>query len=230
MVSVVSIEYEVRSDDSYSHTASAAEAREILRVRWGVEGAHAGVLVYEADRCRVEVELGSKDGTTEGGRIQWVGLRVPAGARLESATRAVEIGMSLGRGLGWRLFDPQSDAYVEPSDLEPGPDWREAVAQLIGEVRGETGKALGRRLWLRGRRQSLRSIGEIAFGAALVTVVSGWLFGFRPEQRPGLAVAIMASVTALIVAGDIVLDVLGEVHTAARERVGSGPDQGSRGR
>jgi hypothetical protein len=69
---------------------------------------------------------------------------------------------------------------------------------------------LGRRLWLRGRRQSLRSIGEIAFGAALVTVASGWLFGFRPEQRPGLAVAIMASVTALIVAGDIVLDVLGE--------------------
>ncbi len=150
----MSIEYEVRSDDSYSHTASAAEAREILRVQWGVEGARAGVLVYEADRCRVEIELGSEGGTPEDGRIQWVGLRVPAGARLESAARAVEIGMSLGRGLGWRLFDPQSDAYVEPSDLEPGPEWREAVAQLIGEVRGERAKALGKRLWLALRLSS----------------------------------------------------------------------------
>jgi hypothetical protein len=223
----MSIEYEVRSDDSYSHTASAAEAREILRVRWGVEDVVAEVLVHEANGCRVEIELGSDDETKQDGRIQWVGLRVPAGARLESATRAVEIGMSLGQGLGWRLFDPQSDSYLEPSDLEPGPRLREAVAQLIRDVRGETARALGTRLWLRGRRQSLRSFAEITFGAALVAVASGWLFGFRLEQRPGLTLALIVGVTALVVAGDIVLDVLGEVHTAASKRAGAGPDRGA---
>jgi len=214
----MSIEYEVRSDDSYSHTAPVADAREILRVRWGVEDIVAEVLVYEANGCRVEIELGANHGTKQDGRIQWVGLRVPAGARLESATRAVEIGMSLAQGLGWRLFDPQSDSYLEPSDLEPGPRLREAVAQLIREVRGQTARALGTRLWLRGRRQSLRSFGEITFGAVLVAVTSGWLFGFRLAQRPGLTLAIIVGVTALVVAGDIVLDVLGDVHTAASKR------------
>jgi hypothetical protein len=217
----VSLEYEVRSDDSYSRTAPAAEVRRLLRERWGVEEAESTVLLYEADRCLVEIELGRREGAADPDRIQWVGLRVPAGARLESATRAIEIAMSVAQLLGWRLLDLQTDEHLEPSDLEPSPGWRDALAQLAREVGAEPVTALAKRLWLRGRRQSLRSIGEIAFGAALVAVVSGWLLGFRVEERPGLALGITAFVTALVVAADIVLDVLGEVHAAASARSGS---------
>lgn len=177
----MSIEYEVRSDDEYSRPASAAKARAMLGERWGVNEGPAGVLLYDAERCLVEIELGSNEPMTENGSIQWVGLRVPAGARLESATRAIAIGMSLGQELDWRLYDPQSDRYVLPSDMEPGPPLRDALAQLAAEVRAESRSALARRLWLRGRRQSLRSIGEIAFGAVLVAFLSGWLFRLSPR-------------------------------------------------
>lgn len=219
----MSIEYEVRSDDAYSRHVSAVVAREILQAHWYVKGSLDSGFLYEGDQCHVEIQFGSEDESTEDS-IDWIGLRIPAGARLESATRAVEIGMTLAQGLGWRLFDPQSDTYVEASDLLPGPPLREALAQLAREVKDESARALGRRLWLRGRRQSLRSIGEIAFGALLLVFVSDRLFGFGFAQRPGPSVGLIAGLTALIVMADILLDVLGEIHTAAGARSGSRPN------
>jgi hypothetical protein len=213
----VSIEYEVRSDDSYSRHVSASVARGILQANWNVTESSAGFFLYQGGRCHVEIELGAEDAASPG-EVQWVGLRVPAGAKLESATRAVELGISLAQQLGWRLFDAQSGSYIQASDLLPPPPFREAIVQLGRDVISEPVRSLGTRVWLRGRRQSLRSIGAIAFGALLLVFVSDRFIGFGFGERLGLSFALVAGVSTLIVVGDILLDVLGEVRTEADAR------------
>jgi len=48
------------------------------------------------------------------------------------------------------------------------------------------------------------------------------LFGFRFAERLALSVALIVGLTTLIVFADILLDVIGEVHTEADARRGSG--------
>ena len=218
----MSIEYEVRSEDDQAPPVPVSAVLEILR-RWELREGRNGLRVYDADQCHVEVSWGLEDADPNTSTINWVGLRVPAGAKLESADRAVAIAVSLAQGLGWRVFDPQSDRYLDPDEPEPASSLRADVARLLAEVRGESTAVLAKRLWLRARRQSLRSIGEIAFGAAVVTGVSGRLLGIRAEERLGLTLAIVAGLTAIIVCADIVLDVLGEIHAAAKTPQGTPP-------
>jgi hypothetical protein len=101
----VSIEYEVRSDDDYSRHVTSSVARELVQAHPGVRDSSVDGFLYQADRCCVEIQLGA-EGKNSQDTVQWIGLRIPAGARLESATRAVEIGMALARNLGWRLIRP----------------------------------------------------------------------------------------------------------------------------
>jgi hypothetical protein len=217
----VSVDFEVRSDDDYSRQAPASEARTLLAERWGVKDQGDGMLVYDRDKCHVEVTLGTGETAVQGaGNIRCIGLRVPAGARFESGKRAVEIGIGLAQALGWRLHDPQGDRYIDPGELEPGRPLREEIAQLAAEVRREPAGRLMRRLWARTRRQSFRSVAEIAFGGTAVGLLCGRVSGLGMLERPELTLGIAVVVTVLVVGADIVVDVVGEIHTD----VGGGAD------
>ena len=213
----MSIEYEVRSDDSYSRHVPASVASELLQANVDVTASPGGGYLYQAGRCYVEIELGAENEGNDD-TVRWIGLRVPAGAPLESANTAVEIGIKLAQGLEWRLFDPQSDSYIQPSDLLPPPPFRDALMQLVQDVKSAPRQALWTRVWLRARRQSLGSIGQIAFGALLLVFVSDRFLGFGFGERLGLSLMLVASVSTLIIVADILLDVLGEVRTEADAR------------
>ena len=56
----MSIEYEVRSDDSYSRHVSALVARELLEAHWDVKGRPDVGFLYQGDRCHVEIQFGAE--------------------------------------------------------------------------------------------------------------------------------------------------------------------------
>jgi hypothetical protein len=82
----VSIEYEVRSDDDFSRDAPRSVVRQLLDATPHVRDA-GDAFVYEDGRCCVEIDFGA-EGLDSPDRVSWIGLRVPAGAKLDSATRA----------------------------------------------------------------------------------------------------------------------------------------------
>jgi F0F1-type ATP synthase assembly protein I len=147
--------------------------------------------------------------------------------------------MALAGELGWRVFDPQRDDYVDPSELEPGPSAQQTVGRLAAEIRTAGSSQLRRRTMHRLRRQSLMGVFfplVLGVGAA---VVLGWLFRFSIETRPWLFVSITLFVGLGLIVLDVGSDVLGEIHQqAVRDRrpeqhpaaeQGIGPDgRGSR--
>lgn len=213
----MSLEYEVRSDDDYSRDVPTSVVRELLRASAQLSEGLDGSFLHEREGYLLEIDFGAETINADD-RVQWISLRVPAGARLSSATRAIEIGGRLAQDLGWRLFDPQSGLYVEASDLLQTQSFRSALEQLLQDVRSEPPAALWARLWLRARRQSWTSVGQIVAVALLLVFASDRLIGFGFGERLGLSLAVVALLSLLTVAGDVLLDVLGEVHVAADAR------------
>jgi hypothetical protein len=217
----MSIEYEVRYDDEYSRHAPLDRARRLLVDRHGARTRSATDLVYDQDKCSIEITLIPSDTGDPGGTlIESVGFRVPAGAKGQSVDRAVEIAFALAKELGWRLFDPQSGSYITAADFEPLPPLRESLAQIASSVRAESVASLARRLWRRTRRQSWQSVAWIVLGGWLVARGAGWLFEVRPERETVLTLGIIAAVTLVVVLLDVVTDVVGEVRTAAGKSTG----------
>lgn len=207
---------QVRSDDDYAKAASAEAVVALLRNDWHARVKGPTSLVYDRDGCWVEIELGNGEPANEvSGTVRWVGFRVPAAASFKSGSVAYYMSMAVAQTLGWRLFDPQRDDYVDPSELEPGPSLREGLTRLALEVR-----AVGRRDCLRkaARRLTQQSmlglLLPIVLGFGAATAI-GWLFRFSIETYPRLFVSLTLSVAAGLVVLDAVSDVLGEIHQEA---------------
>lgn len=212
----MSLDLEVRSDDDYSRTAPRDAIVDLLLKEWQATPKSNDLFVYDRDQCWVEITLGGDDSEHQRTAVlQWVGFRVPAGARFKSGEVSLRIAMSVAGQLGWRVYDPQRDDYVPPSELEPGPPLREAVAGLLAEARQEgLGRLLGR-TGRRLRRQSLSSIGYMAAAGFIVAALAGRLLGFRLESHPTLVAFVASAIAVGLIIGDVVLDVLGEVHQDA---------------
>jgi hypothetical protein len=223
----MSLDLEVRSDDEYTKVAP----REVV-VAWLQDEVRArptakDFFVYDRDACRVEITIGREDSETAAAdAVSWVGFRVPAGASFKSGAAAYRLSMAVGQRLGWRVFDPQRDDYLPPSELEAGPSLREALATLLAEARQEGLRRLLARTARRLRRQSVASIGYIAGAGFIMAAVGGRLFGYRFEDHLGAILTIAAALAAALLLGDVVLDVLGEVHQDALRREGRAAERG----
>jgi hypothetical protein len=212
----VSIELEVRSDDGYSRTASRDTITTLLVRDWGVTRQSDDLFVCRKDGCLVEVDLGRPDAPADkADALQWVGFRVPAGAKLASAEKSLQMAIAVAEHVGWRVFDPQQGRYVDPADLLPGLPLRQEVFGLFREVHAEGFLGFLGRLARRARRQSLRSIAECVGAGVVVAAIVARLFGFTLESNGPLLSSIAASLSGALLAGDIVLDVLGDVHQEA---------------
>ena len=215
----MSIELEVRSDDSYSRTASRDTITTLLVEGWGATRESDNFFVCRRDGCLVEVDLGRPDPPADkADALQWVGFRVPAGAKLASAEKSLQMAVAVAEHVGWRVFDPQDGRYVDPADLLPGPPLRQAVFGLFAEVHAEGSFRFLRRLGRRARRQSLSSIAECVGAGVVVAAIVARLFGFTLESNGWLLSSIAASLFGALLAGDIVLDVLGDVHQEAEAK------------
>ena len=223
----MSLDLEVRSDDEYTQAA-----RRELVVAWLQDEVRATATardfyVYDRDACRVEITLGHEESASAAADVvSWVGFRVPAGASFKSGAAAYRLSMDVAQRLGWRVFDPQRDGYVPPSELEAGPSFREALATLLREARQEGLRRLLVRMARRLRRQSVTSIGYIAGAGFIMAAVGGRLSGYRFEDHPGAILTIAAALAAALLLGDVVLDVLGAVHQDALRREGRAAERG----
>ncbi len=220
----MSLDLEVRSDDDYSRSVPRQRVTDVLVNQRQVVTSATDLLLYTRDGCYVEISLGTPETpTTEPDAVAWVGFRVPAGAALKSADRALRMAMAVAQEVGWRVFDPQRDDYIPPSELEPGPSFREALAQLGREVRLAGWRCFARKIGGRMRRQSLSGLAlSIVLGFA-AAVAAGWLFRFSVETRPMLSLILTAMAGAALVTLDVVTDVLGEIHQeAVRARAKAG--------
>jgi F0F1-type ATP synthase assembly protein I len=216
----MSIELEVRSDDGYSLLASREQVKTLLHRPSASNWTSDRSLVHSQDGCRVEITLGYPEAAASSdASVAWVGFRVPAGARLQSAELSLKMAMALAGELGWRVYDPQRDDYVHPSELEPGLSARQTVGRLSAETRAAGASQFCRRAMRRLRRQSVMGVFfplVLGVGAA---VVLGWLFRFSIETRPWSTVSITLFVGLGLIALDVASDVLGEIHQqAVRDR------------
>lgn len=212
----MSLELEVRSDDDYSRSARRSRITAVLVEGWAAEKKTDDLLIYTGDGCRVEVCLGLPESPENGlEAVEWVGFRVPAGASLESADRSLRMAMAVAREIGWRVFDPQRGGYVDPSELEPGPSFREARARLWEEARVAGWRAFCGKMASRARRQSLAGMAVVLVLGCGAAVTVGWLFRFSVETRPLLSMVLGAGASLVFLALHVVTDVLGEVHQAA---------------
>jgi hypothetical protein len=209
----VSLDLEVRSDDDYSKTVHRDAVTAFLLGEWHVTSKSDALLVYDQEGCWVEISLGQTDSQPD--VLQWVGFRVPAGARFRSGEVSLRIAMGVAQRLGWRVHDPQRDDYVPPSELEPGPPLREAIAGLLGEAHQEGWRRFLSRTIRRLRRQSVGSIGYIAAAGFIAAAVGGRIIGYRFESHPRLVGIVAVAIAVSLILGDVVLDVLGEVHQDA---------------
>ena len=223
----MSLDLEVRSDDEYTRMVQREVVVAWLRDEVRARATARDFFVYDQDACRVEITVGHGDSeTADGDVVSWVGFRVPAGSSFKSGAAAYRLSMAVAQRLGWRVFDPQRDDYVPPAELEAGPSFREALATLLGEARQEGLRRLLVRSARRLLRQSVTSIGYIAGAGFIMAAVGGRLFGYRFEDHPGPIFAIAAALAAALLLGDVVLDVLGEVHQDALRRVGRAAEPG----
>jgi len=203
----MSIELEVRSDDDYSRGTEREDVVAFL-LQAGAQGQSDGLFLYTKDQCRVEIDLGDPaEGRSD--RVHSVGLRVPAGARSESADESLRIALSLAQHIGWRVYDPQRDGYVDPSEAEPGPTFREAVRRVLREAHAE-----GWRRLLRRFPGALRESLELAFAYPVAGMVAAWLVSLViPDLVVFVSVAV--GVTVLLAMAVCVIDLLGDVHQDA---------------
>ena len=159
----MSLDLEVRSDDEYTKAAQRELVVACLQEELRARDAAKDFFVYDRDGCLVEITIGHEDSQAAAPEVvSWIGVRVPAGASFKSGDAAYRLSMAIAQRLGWRVYDPQRDDYVPPSELEPGPSFRQALATLMSEARQEGAQRLLVRTAQRVRRQSITSIGYIA--------------------------------------------------------------------
>ena len=213
----MSIELEVRSDDDYSRRVSRDDVAEFLRGA-GAEPQSDQLFLYLKGKRRVEIELG-RPPEEPPGLVSWIGFRVPAGARADSAEVSLRIAVSLAQRVGWRAYDPQRDDYVDPSELEPGPAFGERLAASLTEAR-----ALG---WRQVVRMCPRTLWEsrVLLGASvLVGILAAWVvnliagvahlvLGYHTSWALFPSVVLLVA-TPLGIAG-FLLALLGSVHQAS---------------
>jgi hypothetical protein len=222
----VSLDLEVRSDDEYSKTAQRELVVAYLRDEVRARATARDSLVYDHDGCWVEITIGHEYSTTTAADVvSWVGLRVPAGAAFKSGAAAYRISMAVAHRLRWRVYDPQRDDYVPATELEPGPSFREAIATLASEARQEGVRRLLVRTAHRLRRQSVASVGYMAASGFITAAVAARLLGYRFELYPRTIALAASALAAVLLLGDVVLDVLGAVHQDALRRKGRAAEQ-----
>jgi hypothetical protein len=219
----MSLDLEVRSDDEYTKAAQRELVVACLQDEVQARATAGNSFVYDRDGCWLEITIGHEDSEAAGSAIvSWVGFRVPAGAAFKSGDAAYRLSMAVAQRLGWRVYDPQRDDYVPPSELEPGPSCREALATLLQEARQEGVPRLLARTAYRIRRQSIPSIGYIAGTSFIIAAVGARLFGYRFESHLRTITLIALALAALLILGDVILDVLGAVHQDALHRGAAG--------
>ena len=203
----MSIELEVRSDDDYSRGTERPHIVAFL-LEAGAQGQSDGLFLYAKDRCRVEIDLGEPaEGPSD--LVHSVGFRVPAGARSESADESLRMALSLAQHIGWRVYDPQRDGYVDPSEAEPGPTFREALLRVLRDARAE-----GWRRLLKRFPGALRESLELAFVYPVAGIVAAWLVSLViPDLVVFVSVAV--GVTVSLAMAVSVLGLLGDVHQDA---------------
>jgi hypothetical protein len=209
------LDLEVRSDDHYARSASAEAVVAMLRTDWHARVVGPTSLVYDQEACLIEIEFGNDAPNEESGVVRWVGFRAPAGASFESGKVTYQISMAVAQKLGWRVFDPQRGDYVDASELQPGPSFREGLARLAQESRAVGPGQFLRKTARRLRRQSMMGLlvpVVLGFGAA---TAAGWLFRIGRNTHPRLFVTLTLLVAVALVALDVVTDVLGEIHQEA---------------
>ena len=224
----MSLDLEVRSDDEYTKAAQREVVVACLRNEVRARAIADDFFLYDQDGCLVEITLGQDDSPAGAANVvTWIGFRVPAGASFKSGDAAYRLSMAVAQRLGWRVYDPQRDGYVPPSELKPGPSLREALATLLNEARREGAQRLLVRTAHRVRGQSVTSIGYIAAAAFIIAAVGGRIFGYRFESHPRAIVVIASALAAALFLGDVILDVLGAVHQdALRREEGRAAEQG----
>jgi hypothetical protein len=224
----MSLDLEVRSDDEYTKAAQREVVVACLRDEVRARDSAQDFFVYDRDGNLVEITIGhdeSQAGAAE--VVSWIGFRVPAGASFKSGDAAYRLSVAVAQRLGWRVYDPQRDDYVPPSELEPGPSFRQALATLLNEARQEGAQRLLVRTAHRVRHQSITSIGYIAAAGFIIAAVGGRIFGYRFEHHPRAIVLIASALAAALFLGDVILDVLGAVHQdALRREEGRAAEQG----
>lgn len=210
----MSYDLEIRSDDEYSRAVQRDQVIQILE-EFGSRRQMDDYLVFEdsARKQHIEIDLGASDAEAKpvaGDMVNFVGLGVPYPYLEASGPKALEIAFGVAARLGWRVFDPQADSYLQESDAAVAKHAQATALSAFDQLSENLDKqhrSFFARVLDRFMRQTVFSISVAVLAGITIAAYAATTTGQERRSNPRPFVgAVLAGTVALLLLRPVVAE------------------------